>query len=117
LGAAPETPPIAATQKQQHWRIPKFARQSLLTTGDKARLFRRVTHIFTQGSNLMLKKVFLASAVSLLLAGITLTAAPGESLASKSHCWKAAKDKYGMKLLKRHSYRKACKKAWKAANK
>ncbi len=57
----------------------------------------------------MLKKVFLASAVSLLLAGVTLTAAPSESLASKSHCWKAAKDKYGLKLLKRHSYRKACK--------
>jgi hypothetical protein len=28
-----------------------------------------------------------------------------------------AKEKYGLKLLKRHSYRKACKKAWKAANK
>ena len=65
----------------------------------------------------MLKKVFLASAVSLLLAGVTLTAAPSESLASKSHCWKAAKDKYGLKLLKRHSYRKACKKSWKAGNK
>ena len=63
----------------------------------------------------MLKKVFLASAVLLLLAGVTLTAVPSESLASKSHCWKAAKDKYGLKLLKRHSW--ACKKAWKAANK
>jgi hypothetical protein len=31
----------------------------------------------------MLKKVFLASTVSLLLAGVTLTAAPSESLASK----------------------------------
>jgi hypothetical protein len=65
----------------------------------------------------MLKKVFLASAATLLLAGVALTAAPGESLASKTHCFKMAKDKYGLKLLKRHSYRKACKKAWKAANK
>jgi hypothetical protein len=65
----------------------------------------------------MLKKVFLASAVSLLLAGVTLTPAPSESFASKSHCFKAAKDKYGLKLLKRHAYKRACKKAWKAANK
>jgi hypothetical protein len=65
----------------------------------------------------MLKKVFLASAVSLLLAGVTLTAAPSESFASKSHCFKAAKDKYGLKLLKRHAYKRACKKAWKVANK
>jgi len=55
--------------------------------------------------------------VSLLLAGVTLTAAPSESFASKSHCFKAAKDKYGLKLLKRHAYKRACKKAWKAANK
>ena len=65
----------------------------------------------------MLKKVFLASAVSLLLAGVTLTAAPSESFASQSHCFKAAKDKYGLKLLKRHAYKRACKKAWKAATK
>jgi hypothetical protein len=54
-----------------------------LTTGDRARLF-----------------LFLASAVSLLLAGVTLTAGPNENLAWKSHCWKAAEDKYGLKLLK-----------------
>ena len=65
----------------------------------------------------MLKKVFFASAVSLLLAGVMLTAAPTESFAGKkSHCWKMAKEKYGMHLLKRHSDRKACKKAWKAAH-
>lgn len=66
----------------------------------------------------MLKKVFLASAVSLLLAGVTLTAAPTESYAAKkSHCWKAAKAKYGHHHWKdRHAYRKACKKAWKAAH-
>ena len=66
----------------------------------------------------MLKKVFLASAVSLLLAGVTLTAAPSESLAGKSHCWKAAKAKYGHHHWKaRHAYKKACKKAWKASKK
>ena len=81
------------------------------------KLIPPLCHVVTYGSNLMLKKVFLASAVSLLLAGVTLTAAPSESLASKSHCWKAAKDKYGLKLLKRHAYKRACKKAWKAANK
>ena len=67
----------------------------------------------------MLKKVFLASAVSLLLAGITLTAAPTESFAGKkSHCYKKAKEKYGSLQWKhRHSYRRSCHKAWKAAHK
>ena len=64
----------------------------------------------------MVKKVFLASAMVLLLAGVAVVAAPSESHASKSHCWKMAKEKYGMKLMKRHSYRKSCKKAWKAAH-
>jgi len=65
----------------------------------------------------MLKKVFLASAMSLLLVGVAVVAAPSESYASKSHCWKMAKEKYGLKLMKRHSYRKSCRKAWKAAHK
>ena len=66
----------------------------------------------------MLKKVFLASALSLLVAGAALTAAPTESYATKSHCWKKAKAKYGHGHWKdRHAYRKACHKAWKAANK
>ena len=64
----------------------------------------------------MLKKVFLASAVSLLVAGVSLTAAPSESYAGKSHCFKQAKQKYGLKLLKRHAFKKECKKAWKAAH-
>jgi hypothetical protein len=64
----------------------------------------------------MLKKVFLASAATLFLAGLTLTAAPSEGLAGKSHCFKMAKEKYGgLKNMKeRRAYRKACKKAWKA---
>ena len=66
----------------------------------------------------MLKKVFLASAMSLLLAGVMLTAAPTEGNASKSHCLKMAKDKYGHHHWKhRHSYKRACHKAWKAAHK
>jgi hypothetical protein len=66
----------------------------------------------------MLKKVFLASAVSLLMIGVALTAAPTESFAGKkSHCWKQAKAKYGHHHWKdRHAYRKACHKAWKAAH-
>lgn len=66
----------------------------------------------------MLKKVFLASAVSLLLAGVTLTAAPTESFAGKkSQCHKMAKAKYGHHhWKKRHADRKACHKAWKAAH-
>ena len=63
----------------------------------------------------MLNKVFLALAMSLLLAGVTLTAAPSESLASP--LLQMAKEKYGLKLLKRHAYKRSCKKAWKAANK
>ncbi|MGD9500962.1 MAG: hypothetical protein AB7V40_00560 [Methyloceanibacter sp.] len=66
----------------------------------------------------MLKKVFLASAMSLLVAGVTLTAAPSESFACKSHCFKKAKAKYGHGHFKdRHAYRKACHKAHKAAKK
>ena len=57
----------------------------------------------------MLKKVFLAAAATLILAGATMTAAPTEVLAAKSGCFKKAKAKYGLHLLKRHAYKKACK--------
>jgi hypothetical protein len=62
----------------------------------------------------MLKKVFLAAALSVALVGTTLTVAPTEVLAKKTGCYKAAKAKYGMHLLKRHSYKKACKAHYKA---
>ena len=38
-----------------------------------------------------------------------MTVAPTEVLAHKTGCFKKAKAKYGMHLLKRHHYKKACK--------
>jgi hypothetical protein len=57
----------------------------------------------------MLKKVFFAAAISFALVGATMTVAPTEVLAHKTGCFKKAKAKYGMHLLKRHAYKKACK--------
>ena len=57
----------------------------------------------------MLKKVFFAAAISFALIGATMTTAPTEVLAGKTGCYKKAKAKYGLHLLKRHSYKKACK--------
>jgi hypothetical protein len=57
----------------------------------------------------MLKKVFLATALSFVLVGATMTTAPTEVQAGKSGCFKKAKAKYGMHLIKRHQYKKACK--------
>ena len=58
----------------------------------------------------MLKKVFLAASLSLVLAGATMTVAPTEVLAGKTGCFKKAKEaKYGLHLIKRHAYRKACR--------
>ncbi|HET9272757.1 MAG TPA: hypothetical protein VFO09_00635 [Methyloceanibacter sp.] len=68
----------------------------------------------------MLKKVFLAAAVSLLLVGVTLTAAPTEVYAGKGHCVKKAKARYADDRKARRAYRKACHahhKAWKKAHK
>jgi len=57
----------------------------------------------------MLKKVFFATALSFVLVGATMTAAPTEVLAGKTGCFKKAKAKYGLHLIKRHQYKKACK--------
>jgi hypothetical protein len=57
----------------------------------------------------MFKKVFLAASLSLVLAGATMTVAPTEVLAGKTGCFKKAKAKYGLHLIKRHAYRKACR--------
>ena len=68
----------------------------------------------------MLKKVFLAAAVSLLLVGVTLTAAPTEVYAGKGQCLKKAKAKDADDRKARRAYRKACHahhKAWKKAHK
>jgi hypothetical protein len=65
----------------------------------------------------MVKKIFLAIAVSLLFAGATMTAAPTEAYACKSGCFKKAKAKYGHDWKARHAYAKACRKAYRAAKK
>jgi hypothetical protein len=44
-----------------------------------------------------------------VLVGATMTTAPTEVLAGKTGCFKKAKAKYGMHLIKRHKYKKACK--------
>ncbi len=67
----------------------------------------------------MLKKVFLAAAASLILAGATVTMAPAPALAGH-HCHKAAKAMYPHDRKARHAFRKACHahhKAWKKAHK
>lgn len=67
----------------------------------------------------MLKKVFLAAAASLVLAGATMTISPAPAMAC-SGCHKAAKAMYPTDKVKRHIYFKHCKavhKAWKKAHK
>jgi hypothetical protein len=65
----------------------------------------------------MLKKVFLASAVTLLLAGVSLTAQPTPAQACHSGCWKAAKAKYSHDWKARMHYRKACRHHYRAMKK
>ena len=43
-----------------------------------------------------------------------MTVAPAEVLAEKTGCFKKAKAKYGLHLIKRHGYRKACRAHYKA---
>ena len=62
----------------------------------------------------MLKKVFFAAALSLAVVGATMTVAPTDVLAGKTGCYKKAKAKYGLHLIKRHGYKKACKAHYKA---
>jgi hypothetical protein len=57
----------------------------------------------------MLKKVFLAAALSMAVVGVSMIAAPTEVLAGKTGCFKKAKAKYGLHLIKRHAYRKECR--------
>jgi len=64
----------------------------------------------------MLKKVFLAAALSVAVVGLTATAAPTEAYACKSGCWKKAKAMYPHDWKARHAYKKACKRAWRAAH-
>lgn len=65
----------------------------------------------------MVKKVFLAAALSVAMAGLTMTAAPTEAAACHSGCWKKAKAKYGGDFKKVMAYKKACKQHYKATKK
>jgi hypothetical protein len=65
----------------------------------------------------MLKKVFLAGAVTLLLAGAAATAQPTPAQACHSGCWKAAKAKYSHDWKARRHYRHWCRAHWKAYKK
>jgi hypothetical protein len=67
----------------------------------------------------MLKKVFLAAALTFAMVGVSVTAAPTEAYACKSGCWKKAKAMYPHDWKARHAYRKACHKhyrAWRKAH-
>ncbi|MGZ9103936.1 MAG: hypothetical protein ACXW3Y_13845 [Rhodoplanes sp.] len=67
----------------------------------------------------MLKKVFLAAAMSLVMAGATMIAAPAPAQAF-SGCHKAAKEMYPHDRKARKAYKKHCKavhKAYKKAHK
>lgn len=62
----------------------------------------------------MLKRLFLAAAVTGLVAGASIPVMAGPALADKSGCRQAAKAKFPGELKSRHAYKKECKAAWKA---
>ena len=64
----------------------------------------------------MLKKVFLVAAATLLLAGATMTVQSTPAQA-KNGCWKAAKAKYPESFKARSTYRRACRKRYRAYRK
>jgi len=65
----------------------------------------------------MLKKVFLAAAASLVVAGATMTMAAAPAMACHSGCHKAAKAMYPHDRKARHAYKKHCKEVYKAYKK
>jgi hypothetical protein len=68
----------------------------------------------------MLKKVFLAAALTLGVVGMSVTAAPSQAYACHSGCFKKAKALYPHDWKKRHAFRKHCRhhyRAWKKAHK
>ena len=62
----------------------------------------------------MLKRLFLAAAVTGLVAGASIPVMAGPALADKGGCRQAAKAKFPGDLKSRHAYKKECKAAWKA---
>ena len=65
----------------------------------------------------MLKKVFLAAAATLLLAGATMTVQSTPAQALKNGCWQAAKAKYPGSFKARWTYRRDCRKRYRAYRK
>jgi len=62
----------------------------------------------------MLKRIFLAAAVTGLIAGVALPLTVDSAMAGKSGCREAAKAKFPGDWKSRHAYKKECKAAWKA---
>jgi hypothetical protein len=62
----------------------------------------------------MLKRIFLAAAVTGLVAGAMIPVTTGSALAGKSGCMQAAKAKFPGDMKSRHAYKKECKAHWKA---
>ena len=62
----------------------------------------------------MLKRLFLAAAMTGLIAGVSVSMTTDSALAGKSGCREAAKGKFQGDLKSRHAYKKECKAAWKA---
>ena len=62
----------------------------------------------------MLKRLFLAAAVTGLVAGASIPVTIDSAMAGKSGCREAAKAKFPGDWKARHAYKKECKAAWKA---
>lgn len=65
----------------------------------------------------MVKKVFLAGGLALVMAGAMMTAAPQAALACHSGCYKKAKAVYPHDLKQRHAFAEACRKHYRAYRK
>jgi hypothetical protein len=62
----------------------------------------------------MLKRLFLAAAVTGLIAGAAIPLQPSSAMAGKSGCREAAKAKFHGEMKARHAFKKECKAHWKA---
>jgi hypothetical protein len=68
----------------------------------------------TKRSDLMLKRIFFAAAVTGLVAGASILVHTDPALAGKSGCREAAKAKFPGEFKSRMAYKKECKSHWKA---
>jgi hypothetical protein len=62
----------------------------------------------------MLKRLFIATALTGLIAGFSIPVMAAPGVGDKSGCRQAAKAKFPGDLKSRHAYKKECKAAWKA---